>query len=162
MQYSDFFRWLFYLAVISFGSFLIGRLLPYRWFDANRFPYQNAAFEKNFYKKLGLPQWQKKLPDMSRIFPHIMPAKAMVDPTPEGLQIMIQETCIAELIHFILVIAGLGAMYFWHSWVGITLTLFYSIGNLPFILIQRYNRPRLIRLKALSERRKEHASSCTH
>lgn len=161
MEYTNFLRWLGYLAAISFGSFLIGRLLPYRWFDAERFPYRSAPGEKAFYEKLGLPKWQKKLPDMSKIFTHLMPAKAMTNPTPEGIQIMIQETCIAELIHALLAVLGFGALAFWHSWAGIVLTLIYAAGNVPFILIQRYNRPRLMRLKALAERRKERLN-CTH
>lgn len=155
LEFTDFLKWLGYLAAISFGSFLVGRLLPYRWFDAGRFPYRSAAFEKAFYQKLGLPKWQKKLPDMSKIFSHLMPAKAMTDRTPDGLQTMIEETCIAEFIHAVLAVLGFGGLLFWHSWAGIILTLVYVIGNIPFILIQRYNRPRLMRLKALAERRKE-------
>ena len=161
MEFTNFLKWLAYLAAISFGSFLIGRILPYRWFDAERFPYCSATFEKALYTKLGLPKWQKKLPDMSKIFPHLMPAKAMTDRSPEGIQTMIVETCIAELIHAALAVLGLGAMFLWHDWLGILLTLVYCVGNIPFILIQRYNRPRLIRLKTMTERRKERLT-CTH
>lgn len=161
MNYTNFLKWLEYLAAISFGFFLIGRLLPYRWFDAERFPFRSVAFEKNLYDKLGLHKWHKKLPDMSRIFTRLMPAKAITNRTPEGLQTMIQETCIAELTHVILMVLGFGALKFWHTWAGMTMTVLYALGNIPFIMIQRYNRPRLIHLKALTERRKERFV-CTH
>ena len=155
MEYHRFIGWLCYLAVISFGSFLVGRLLPYRWFDAERFPYRAAAWEDGgrFYARLGLPRWQKKLPDMSRIFSAIMPAKAMTDKSPEGLATMISETCIAEFTHAALAVLGFGGLFFWHSGWGIALTAVYVLGNVPFVLIQRYNRPRLQRLKIMTEKR---------
>ena len=155
LEYVQILRWFGYLAVLSFGSFVAGRFLPYRWFRADRFPFRCMKFEQDgkLYVRMGLPKWQKKVPDMSRIFPFLMPAKKMMDRTPEGLQTMISETCIAEAVHLALAVLGFGALAFWHSVPAVVLTVLYCVGNLPFVLIQRFNRPRLVRLKTKMEAR---------
>ena len=69
---------------------------------------------------------------------------------------MIQETCVAELTHALLCLAGIAVFWIWPGPGGLILFLIdVFLGNLPFILIQRYNRPRLIRLMAAAERREE-------
>ena len=63
------------------------------------------------------------------------------------LRQMINETCIAELTHFLLCFTGLVVFWLWPGAGGLVVWLIYCIfGNLPFIIIQRYNRPRLLRL----------------
>jgi len=84
---------------------------------------------------------------MSKIFPKLMPPKKMVDTDKKSLLRMIQETCTAELIHMILCLTGLYCIRLWPGSGGIVLAVLNIVlFNLPFILIQRYNRPRLVRL----------------
>ena len=67
---------------------------------------------------------------------------------------MIGETCIAELTHGLLCFAGLALPAIWPGAGGIILCIIYIVfGNLPFLLIQRYNRPRLQKLLARQTRR---------
>ena len=148
MLQNHFVQWLLYLALLSFGSFVVGRMLPYRWFCPERFPYKSYPWEQEgkIYGRIGLPKWQNKLPDMSRIFSFLMPRKKMVDCSREGLSTMIRETCIAELIHLLLIVLALGGLLFWRTPLAVVLTGLYMLGNVPFVLIQRYNRPRLMRL----------------
>ena len=155
MQYTEILNWFCYLAAISIGSFLLGRLLPYGWFCPDRFPYRTAKWERGgkCYQKIGLPRWQKKLPDMSKLLPRLMPSKAMTDCSVQALDTMVTETCIAELVHGMLMLLAFGALYFWRTPAAVVLTVLYALGNLPFVLIQRYNRPRLMRLKAATEKR---------
>ncbi len=57
---------------------------------------------------------------------------------------MIRETCTAEAVHSLLNVAGLWLLNLWEGLGGVLMYLIYVIvGNLPFILVQRYNRPRL-------------------
>lgn len=153
--HTEILNWLCYLAVISIGSFLLGRLLPYGWFHPDRFPYRTWKWERGgkFYQRIGLPKWQNRLPDMSKLLPRLMPAKAMTDRSAEAVGVMITETCIAELVHLMLMVLAFGALHFWNGPLGVVLTVLYCLGNLPFVLIQRYNRPRLIRLRAMTEKR---------
>ena len=59
---------------------------------------------------------------------------------------MLRETCVAELTHWLLCVAGLHCLTLWPSVGGLAVVCLNILGNLPFILIQRYNRPRLARL----------------
>ena len=121
-----------YAAGLGVVSFVLGRLVPKEWFDYTRFPYRSFAFEKGgkIYEAIGIAKWQSRVPDMSRIFPKLM-----------------RETCAAEATHALLILAGLGLLAIWPGAGGIVLYLIYAIfGNLVFLIIQRYNRPRLVRL----------------
>ena len=74
-----------------------------------------------------------------------MPQKKLkVGFTAETVRTMIRETCTAELVHNLLNIAGLWLLNLWDGIGGVVMYLVYVLlGNIPFILVQRYNRPRL-------------------
>ena len=139
-----------YLAGLGVLSFVLGRLVPKTWFDHTRFPYRAFAFERDgrLYEALGVARWQSRVPDMSRIFPKLMPPKRLTArPDAQTLLVMIRETCAAEATHALLMLAGLGVLAIWPGVCGALLYLVYAVfGNLIFIIIQRYNRPRLVRL----------------
>ena len=145
-----------YLAVLGIVGFLAGRLLPYEWIREDMFPLCPFAWEKggHIYEKLGIRKWQKRVPDMSRILPDMLPAKRLEGRSEEALPVMIKETCVAEIIHVLLGLAALHCLRIWRGWGGRLITLLYTLGNLPYILIQRYNRPRLCRLYARLRKKK--------
>ena len=147
------------MAVLGVLSFVIGRLLPKSWFHADRFPYKTAACETKIYQALRVKSWQSKVPDMSRIFKRIMPEKKMTAETIADVPRMLEETCVAELTHFLLSFLGLAMLWIWPGAGGIIVTVIYILlGNLPFIIIQRYNRPRLQPLYAMQQRKRERSS----
>lgn len=139
---------LLYLSAIGIAFFLIGRILPKKWFCANRFPYRSFRFEHEgkIYNRLKIRTWQNKVPDMSRIFSGLMPPKKLTYHTLEKLPLLIQETSVAECIHLLLCFAGLYCIRIWNGYGGVVISILYFLGNVPFILIQRYNRPRLQQL----------------
>ena len=147
-----------YLLVISIACFIVGRLYPKKWVMENKFPFSSFAFERNgaIYNKIGIARWKTKLPDMSMLlgdlFPSFIPKKR-VD-SSEKIPILIKETCIAEASHFVAGILGFGCSFIWRSSGGKILSFLYFIGNLPFVIIQRYNRPRLKRTLEMLEKRK--------
>lgn len=70
---------------------------------------------------------------------------------------MIEETCVAEFTHFVLILLGFYALRLWPGTGGAVVTAIYILfGNLPFLIIQRYNRPRLQKLLAAQQRRSRH------
>ena len=143
-----------YAAALGVLSFFLGRLLPKRWLHPEKFPFRTYAWEDRLWKALQIRKWQSKVPDMSRLFKKLMPAKALTQKTAQDLPLMIQETCVAELTHGLLCIAGLFLLKIWPGTGGVFLTVIYIVfGNLPFLLIQRYNRPRLQKLLARQPRR---------
>lgn len=140
---------LIYLTGIGILSFVAGRLLPKKWFDPQAFPYCAFSFEKDgaVYRRLRIQKWQNRIPDMSRILPGLMPRKAIAGkPTSTQLDVMLRETCVAECIHVLLCFGGLFCIRLWRGAGGAVVAALYILGNLPFILVQRYNRPRLLRL----------------
>ena len=53
----------------------------------------------------------------------------------------------AECVHCWLIVLSVGMLFLWKSVWSWRLWLVYNLlGNVSFILIQRYNRPRLLRL----------------
>lgn len=59
--------------------------------------------------------------------------------------------------HFISILAGFICPIIWKSLGGVIISLVYMIINIPFIIIQRYNRPRLIEVydKRIARDRKD-------
>jgi len=144
-----------YLAVTGVVSFIVGRILPKTWFHCDRFPYKSYRWENggHIYEKVRIRLWHRKLPDMSRILPKLMPPKKFAFNEIHRLPEMIRETCVAELIHSLLCIAGLHCISIWQGCGGTIVAILNIIGNFPFILIQRYNRPRLIHLRDQAAKR---------
>lgn len=138
---------LIYIAAIGVAGFTLGRALPKRWFHYDAAPFRELPFENggHFYRRLGIHRWHKLLPDMSRILPETMPEKRITAHLSSGqAEVMVQETCIAEFIHIFLSVAGLALPLLWPGWGGLCAFLaYFLLGNLPFILIQRFNRPKL-------------------
>lgn len=138
-----------YLALIGVLAFLAGRIVPKRWFHAELFPYRPLPFEDEgrFYNRFKIRAWQNKVPDMSKIFPGLLPPKSLSGNFKERLPLMLQETCVAELTHALLCLAGLYCIALWPGAGGAVIAVLnVFLFNMPFILIQRYNRPRLMKL----------------
>ena len=152
-----------YLAVTGIAAFLLGRLLPKQWCRGDACPYRCSPKEQKLFRALRVKEWQSRVPDMSRILPGLMPAKKLTAETFSDLPRMIQETCVAELIHTLLSVTGFACLAIWPGLGGIAVTVVYILlGNLPFIIIQLYNRPRLERLLALQQRKQERKDTHAH
>ena len=141
-------RCLLYLAVIGAAGFVVGRLMPKDKFKPDEFPFRTYKFERDgkIYERIYVKKWQNKIPDMSRILPFLMPKKAMSGDYASRLPVMIVETCVAEVTHMALAVLGFGCVFVWHGPGGIVASILYAIGNMPYIIVQRYNRPRFERL----------------
>lgn len=151
-------RCFFYLAAIGLASFLLGRMLPKKWMLYDRFPYSPFPFEKNgrIYQTFCIHRWREKLPDMSKILPAVMPSKKLPKrATATQIERMVQETCVAELVHNLLCILGFGSVFLWKGAGGWLIALLYMAGNIPFSMIQRYNRPKLVQIMRALKTREE-------
>ncbi|MBR3999546.1 MAG: glycosyl-4,4'-diaponeurosporenoate acyltransferase [Clostridia bacterium] len=140
---------LLYLVFISLIAFPIGRLIPKRWIHYDRFPFTTYDWENEgkIYNRIGIRYWMNKVPDMSRIMKKQMKRKELPrDFSDEDVRYLLDETCIAEFIHSLLCVAGLRCMHLWPGTGGLVFAVLYIMGNLLFVCIQRYNRPRLVRV----------------
>lgn len=143
-----FLRCFVFLALLGSVSFVVGRILPKFLFCGDDFPYRPYSFERDgaIYEKLYIKSWQNKLPDMSKLFPSLMPRKAIEDKSAVAFKRMIEETCVAEFTHTYLALVGFVCLALWKGVGGIVISLLFAFGNIPFIIIQRYNRPKLVRV----------------
>ena len=145
-----------YYLLTGFMSFFLGRVLSKRNIKYTSFPFVSFSFEKNgtIYERLNIKSWQKKIPDMSKLFPGIMQKKEILSsPGLSEIENMIKETCIAEITHVFLMITGLGCFRFFRTKTAVKVYIIYFFANLPYIIVQRYNRPRLKRLYAACQKR---------
>ena len=150
---------LLYLAALGLLCFPFGRLLARRHFDPERAPFRPTRWEADgrFYTAIRIKAWEGKVPDVSRWAPQIVPAKRVQGRMSAAqCSAMINETCVAELTHAALCVLGLPLLWIWPGWGGAAVLLVdVLLGNLPFILIQRYQRQRLLHLRARLLRRDE-------
>ena len=145
----EFWNCFLYFAITGAIGFFLGRLLPKKWFQPDGFLFRCREFEKNgkLYEKIKVRHWQNRLPDMSRILRWAMPSKKLEGDYAQKLPVMLEETCVAEFIHLLMCVTGLYSFHLWPGIGGVTVYLIYvTVFNLPYIVIQRYNRPRLLKL----------------
>lgn len=144
-----------YVAALGILSHFVGQALPRAHFDPQKFPYRSADWENGgkVYEKLGIKHWKDRLPDMSKIMPDMV-KKKMSAVKSQGMDVLIAETCVAECVHWALMLLSLGIFFFWRgAWAVVFWLVYNLLGNLPFIIIQRYNRPRLVMLEQRRKRR---------
>lgn len=157
-------RFVIPVAVIGILAHVIGEALPRRWFDASRFPYRAYAFERNgrFYEALGIRKWKNVLPDKSRIAPGTY-RKAIRGSAQQHsaahMERLLQETCVAECVHWALLVISPILLFTMESPAAYVMTPLYGLSNLPYIMIQRYNRPRLAVLSARMQCKAQEAAA---
>ena len=120
-----FLRCCVYYGILAVVSFFIGRLLPKSWFHGDKFPYRCASWEAKLFRFLRVHEWQDKVPDMSKIVPKLIPAKKLGTDFRAQLPRMIEETCVAEFTHFVLILLGFYALRLWPGTGGAVVTAIY-------------------------------------
>lgn len=149
-----------YILCIGVLTFIIGRLLPRKWLNPSRFPFRSFAFEEDgkIYNKIKIMSWKTKLPDLSMIIAGVMPwllPKKRLD-NESRISVLIEETCIAEISHALCGVLGFGCIFIMEGIGGLVISLLCLFVNSIFIIIQRFNRPRLIKADLMLRRRGEY------
>lgn len=141
------FACILYIVFCGLAAFPLGHLLRKHRYDPASLPFRAYTFEQDgkFYTRLGVAQWSRFLPDISRRAKGYMPQK-ILSRDIEKLDTFIQETCVAELVHMLLCVTGLLCIPLWPAGGGWVYLVYLFLGNLPYVIIQRHNRPRLLRL----------------
>lgn len=107
-----------------------------KWEDKGR------IYERLFRVK----SWKSKLPDISDFMKWRFNKKHLAESGSDYLSIFLTESCKSEFTHWMIILSTL----LFRLWSDFTSTFFFlllaSVLNLPYIIIQRYNRPRLIHL----------------
>lgn len=101
---------------------------------------------RTWQRLLRVRQWKDRLPDGDSVLGRGFPKKRLGEGSADYLRQFVAESRRAEWTHWLLIPPAF--LFFlwnppWASWVMVAYAL---AANVPFILIQRFNRPRLMRL----------------
>jgi glycosyl-4,4'-diaponeurosporenoate acyltransferase len=131
------------------------RIFPDSWYDSNRWLLKEKRFERRVYQVIHIARWKDKLPEWGRLL-HFEKKSLRRDINLEYIDRFILETCYAEIGHAGMAILGFACILVnprSYALMALILALLNVAIQIPFILIQRYNRHRLVKLRALYERR---------
>lgn len=109
--------------------------------DAEKNWFREKSFEPKFYSMIQVKKWKKR-------FPAFNPQDFQIK--KHSLPELIQTTCQAEIVHEVIMILSfvpiLFSICFGAIEVFLITSLFSCLFDGIFVIIQRYNRPRLTRL----------------
>lgn len=135
--------WLF----IHIGSVVLSNLLNSERFNPEGWLFKTRNWEREgrFYShRLSVKKWKELLPDGARIQKKSFEKKRLSSISPAYLMRFVEETCRAELCHW-LIVAAVPLFFLWNTWrIAVFMLPYAIITNLPCIVVQRYNRPRFI------------------
>ncbi|PSL41537.1 glycosyl-4,4'-diaponeurosporenoate acyltransferase [Planomicrobium soli] len=142
---ADIVAWMFFHLSISYGIYRI----PFQWFVHHQGLFQPIRFERNgelWQRLFRVKDWKQQLPDGSMLFPKAYNKKALHGRDSSSLTEFLVESRRAELTHWLSIIPA-PLFLLWNPvgifWANVAYAVLF---NAPFILAQRYNRPRLERL----------------
>ena len=146
--------WLFAAAITAGTTFyhfamrlLVGSVVPlcikqpmkYRWF-------QEKSFEPRLYRFLKVKRWKDRMPTYD-------PASFSLQ--GNSLQQIVDNCCVSEAVHEVIILLSfipLGFARWWGAFpVFLTTSLLATGVDCCFVIMQRYNRPRLVRILTKKE-----------
>ncbi|MEZ5236539.1 MAG: hypothetical protein AB7W59_25950 [Acidimicrobiia bacterium] len=102
------------------------------------------------YRRLGVHRWKALLPEVNGLGPGQRPSKAVLGGR-QGVEPLLRETRRAEYVHLAVAVAGLSFPLWMPAPLGFVMLAGGVAFNLPFVLVQRYNRARLLRVLAAGD-----------
>jgi len=138
--------------VIHLGVSYFSSRLPIAWFDPAGWLYRARRWARGgrvYERVFMIRAWKRMLPAGAALFRRGFRKRRMTGRSPQYCRTFVRETCRAELCHW-LVFALVPLFFVWNPWyVAVPMVPYAVAVNLPCIVAQRYNRPRLA---ALAER----------
>lgn len=129
-------------------AWALTQLAPERLNPCNCFA-RPRRWEANgrFYERgLAVKVWKDYLPDGAAWFRGGFPKAKLRASSPEFLARFISETWRGELVHWLALLA-VPVFAVWNPWWAVLVNLVYAVvANAPAIIVQRYNRARLLRV----------------
>lgn len=146
--------WTILMNIIAWYVFhmsisLIARNIPNQFFEKNQKCFRTRKWEKagTIWQKLfRVRSWKPYLPDGTKITNKGFDKTHLKHFDQAGLQQFVLETRRGEFAHWLMIPPAL-LFFLWNPpWAGWIMVTYAFVANFPFIIVQRYNRPRLERL----------------
>lgn len=139
-------------VVIEIGSGYLTHLMPSRWFGQSgtlyRALFRTRDWERGgrFYDRaFAVRRWKDRLPEAGDWFAGGMQKRLGLGTDRAYLERLAKETRRAELTHWLPVVLS-ATFFLWNPhYVAVWMPIIGLLGNAPFIIVQRYNRPRIER-----------------
>lgn len=135
--------------IISIVNTIISIKLPISFFHYDNWFFRGWGWEKNgqiYQDYIGVKKWKNRLPELSDFLSFLFTKRQMKQSGSEYLYRFVLETCRAELVHWSIIICSFIYAQRHYANVSIVIIVIAVALNLPYIIIQRYNRPRILRL----------------
>ncbi len=149
------FLWTFLDILFVFLSFalvsILTRALPKKCFDPYNKNFKVSQNEMKRLEKIGIKKWKDRVPEMGQYLVSFDKTKISNPNDSTYTYRFISETCYAEVMHGIQVVVSFWIIVLpWpisSGWlIGLPVALVSSFLHLLPVLIQRYNRAKLIRI----------------
>jgi len=127
-------------------------------FSKESWLYRSKKWERDgelFNTLFKIRRWKRFLPDGASIIPGAFRKKHLGSFSEENLEKFLVESRRAELGHWLAIIPFWVFGFFGPPIIILYMLIYALIINLPCILAQRYNRPRIIKILEDKERMKE-------
>lgn len=104
--------------------------------------YQVSDFEMKLYQKMKVKKWKNKMPTFN---------EDIFDISKHSWDEIVQATCQSELVHEIDVIFSflpvIASIWFDSFWVFLITSTLGAVFDLMFVMMQRFNRTRILKMK---------------
>ena len=134
--------------------------VPERKIDPFKKYYQTSKKERAFYEKLGVRKWKDIIPESGKYLCHFSKTNVEQPNNNEYVLKFLRETCYAEVMHLISIFLGCIPIAFMPLKLSVVLPIALVnavLQTLP-VIVQRYNRIRLISLYNFNKRKQENGS----
>jgi len=122
--------------------------IPVTYFANDSFLFRIRKWENNgriWNEWFKVKAWKHYIPDGKRLIGNGFEKKQLKEKSREYLSQFLMESRRAELTHWISIIPA-PFFFLWNPiWAGWVMIVYALVFNIPIILTQRYNRPRLKR-----------------
>ncbi len=135
-------------AIIQPAIAFFALRLPLSTLDAGRWLFQARRWEGEgaiYDRLLRVKRWKDLLPSGGTVFQGFS-MKRVASRQRAHLERWVKETCRAELTHWLALLSST-LFFLWNPpLLGLAMVLYALAMNLPCIVVQRYNRPHLLRI----------------
>ena len=131
---------LYHFAMRLLVGFSVDKMFNNK-FDYNSKWFKEHSWEKKLYKMLNVKKWKNGMPTWD---------EDIFNPKKHSWSDIASATCQSEIVHEIIVVLSflpiIASVWLDGFWVFFITSLVAGLVDLTFVVMQRYNRPRIIKI----------------
>ncbi len=155
-------EWILILSIILWFIFqvsaaIVSRKIPNNWYASNSFLFKERNWENRgeFYSDVfKVKKWKKFLPDGAAVTKDGYRKRNLTNYSQENLEIFLIESRRAEFTHYLAILPFWVFGLFAPIKIIGYMFIYALFINMPCIIVQRFNRPRILRIKEKLGKRK--------